>query len=136
MRAYSQDLRQRIVQAVDEGESPEDVATRFAVSVATVYRYLALRRKQGHLEPKPKPGRPRSIPTEAEAALRAQVDGAQDATLAEYCTAWVEAGGTPVSEATMSRMLARLGLPRKKRRFTRVNKIPRRGHNGARKRRS
>jgi len=38
-----------------------------------------------------------------------------DATLAEHCAAWVVARGEQVSTTTMSRLLARLGLPLKKR---------------------
>ena len=124
MRAYPPELRQRIVEAVDAGEPPEEVAEQFAVSVATVYRYLARRRQVGHLEPTPKPGRPRLIPTTAEAALRAQVAAEIDATLAEHCRQWAAAGGTRVHQTTMWRALGRLALTPKKRRSMPANKTP------------
>jgi transposase len=115
MKPYPKELRQRIVNAVKGGEPPDEVAERFEVSVATVYRYLARQRTQGHLDPTPKPGRPRAIPRAAEDALRTQVAEAQDATLAEHCATWVEQGGPGVHPATMYRAIARLGVTRKKR---------------------
>jgi transposase len=123
MRAYPPELRARIVGAVDGGAPPDEVAEQFAVSVATVYRYLARRRQVGHLEPLPKPGRPRVIPSTADAALGAQVVAAQDATLEEHCATWAAAGGKPVHPATMWRALARLGLTPKKRPYMPANKI-------------
>jgi transposase len=123
MRAYPQELRERIVRAVAAGEPPAEVAEQFAVSTATVYRYLARQRQVGHLEPTPKPGRPRLIPLLADAALRAQVAAAADATLEEHCTTWATAGGKHVHPATMWRALARLQLTPKKRPSTRPNKI-------------
>jgi transposase len=123
MRAYPQQLRERIVGAVEAGEPPDEVAERFAISVATVYRYVAQWRQVGHLEPRPKPGRPRAIPATAEGALSAQVAVAQDATLAEHCATWAAAGGKEVHPATMWRALARLGLTAKKRPSMPANKI-------------
>jgi transposase len=123
MRAYPQELRERIVAAVDGGDPPDEVAEQFGVSVATVYRYLARRRQVGHLEPLPQPGRPRSIPVGAEAALDAQVAAAQDATLEDHCGTWAAAGGKRVHPATMWRALARLGLTTKKRPCMPANKI-------------
>jgi transposase len=38
--AYSLDLRERIVEAVAEGQKHQDVAARFKVGVATVRRYI------------------------------------------------------------------------------------------------
>ena len=123
MRAYPRELRERIVGAVEAGDPPDEVAEQFAVSVATVYRYLARRRQVGHLEPRPKPGRPRAIPTMAEAALGAQVLAAQDATLEEHCATGAATGGKVVHPATMWRALTRLGLTTKKRPSMPANKI-------------
>src|SRR5713101_1986827 len=58
MKAYSQDLRQRVVRAVDAGQSQAEIAKTFAVSVATIKRYLKQRRETGHVLPKAIPGRP------------------------------------------------------------------------------
>ncbi|WP_220208086.1 IS630 transposase-related protein [Reticulibacter mediterranei] len=39
MKAYSQDLRQRFLRAIDAGASQGEVAETFAVSRATIKRY-------------------------------------------------------------------------------------------------
>src|SRR3712207_8608201 len=51
MRAYSMDLRERVVAAVDAGMRPAQAAARFEVSVRSVERYLARRRTTGSLAP-------------------------------------------------------------------------------------
>ena len=113
MRPYSLDLRQRIVRAVDAGMSQGAVAGTFGVGRATVQRYVAQRRRRGALAPRPFPGRaPRIGPAQA-AALRAQVEAAPDATLAEHCDRWAGDHGVRVSVATMQRALARLAWTRK-----------------------
>lgn len=114
MRAYSIDLRERIVRAVSEGKSKAEVARVYAVGLSTVKRYAKQQAEQGHVRAKPQPGRAREITSEAEAGLRAQVAGHPDATLDAHRRRWAEAGGAAVSRATMSRALARLGLPLKK----------------------
>lgn len=118
MRAYSVDLRERIVRAVRQhGRSPEAVAAQFEVSVRTVTRYLK-RAEAGRLPPAPIPGRPREIGPGQEAALRAQWRAAPDAPLAAQCDAWAMAQGTRVHPTTMARALARLGWSRKKKSST------------------
>lgn len=47
MRAYSKDLRLRVLAAVDRGMPRGEVAETFSVSVSTVKRYLRLRRETG-----------------------------------------------------------------------------------------
>ncbi|MFL5658370.1 MAG: IS630 transposase-related protein, partial [Ktedonobacteraceae bacterium] len=47
MKAYSQDLRQRVLRAVDAGQTQAEIAKTFAVSVATIKRYLKQRREIG-----------------------------------------------------------------------------------------
>jgi transposase len=51
MRAYSVDLRERVVAAVDGGMTQEQAAATFGVSVNTVGRYLGRRRATGSLAP-------------------------------------------------------------------------------------
>src|SRR5215212_198157 len=114
MRAYTIDLRQRILQAVDEGCTCEEAAALFEVHVATVRRYQRLRTLQGDLAPRTSPGRSLRIKPSEEAALRAQVAAYPDALLAEHCDRWAEQTRQVVSVATMSRTLARLKLTRKK----------------------
>lgn len=114
-RGYSRDLRERLLQAVASGRSVVEIARLTGVSPSSLRRWKRLAAAGASLTPGGSPGGPRKIGAAAEAALRAQVAACPDATLAEHCTRWSAAGGAEVSVATMSRALARLGLPLKKR---------------------
>ncbi len=107
--AYSMDLRERVVAAVDAGMKPAEAAARFDVSVRTVERYLARRRDTGSLAPAvqrhgPKPEKKRRL----HAWLPARLQVAADATLAEHAAAFAAEHGVVVSLATMSRAVASL----------------------------
>ena len=114
-RGYSRDLRERFLQAVASGLSVREVATHTGVSAKSIRRWLAKDAAGQSLDPGRAPGRPRVITPGLEDALREQVRATPDATLAEQCAQWAAAGHAPVSTATMSRQLARQGLPLKKR---------------------
>lgn len=114
-RAYSRDLRERLLQAVTSGLAVVEVARITGVSESTIRRYRRKAVAGVSLDPGRSPGGPRKIAASDEDALRAQVAAAPDATLAEHGATWAAAGHDAVSVATMSRALARLGLPRKKR---------------------
>lgn len=115
-KPYSEDLRIRIVHAVeDEKISQPIVAERFAVSLSSVKRYLRQYRATGTLTAATAPGRPQAIPPAAHAALVAQFDAAPDATFATYCEQWEADTGVRVSQSTMCRTQQRVGWTRKKR---------------------
>jgi transposase len=115
MKAYSLDLRERIVQAVADGMPKSVVARLFAVSVATISNYLRQVTATGSLAPRPIPGRPAAIAREQEAAFVAFLRAAPDATLAERISAWAHDHQVTLSPATMSRTIRRVGWRRKKR---------------------
>jgi hypothetical protein len=50
--AYSTDLRERVLAAIEAGEAPEAAARRFAVGRSTAYRWVAAARDEGRREPK------------------------------------------------------------------------------------
>lgn len=56
MRAYSKDLRLRVLAAVDRGMPRKEVAETFGVSVSTIKGYLKLCRQSGGVEASPIPG--------------------------------------------------------------------------------
>jgi transposase len=114
-RPYPDDLRERLLQAMDAGLAAAEVARAFGISARSLRRWRQWARERGTVAAKPRPGRPARIAPERWPALRAQVAAHPDATLAEHCARWAEATGVGVSPATMSRLLARLGLPLKKR---------------------
>ena len=114
MKAYSSDLRERIVQAVGHGQSQPAVARTFAVSPATVKRYLAQYRRTGSLVPKRSPGRTPRIRPADHPALRAQLAAAPAATLAEHCATWEQTHAVRVSVPTMYRAIRVVDWTRKK----------------------
>jgi transposase len=109
MRAYSMDLRERIVAAVDAGMTHPQVAARFGVSVRTVERLVARQRATGSVAPTEQRHGPAPVKKQRlQAWLPNRLDTAADATLAEHVAAFVAAGGQPVSLASMSRAIASL----------------------------
>jgi transposase len=82
--AYSTDLRERVLVAVEAGESPEVVAEQFIVGRSSVYRWMAAARDEGRRAPKPMHGGPKPIIRDAvEAALRRLLEENNHLTLAE-----------------------------------------------------
>jgi transposase len=116
MKAYSQDLRQRILDTVQGGDGTlGQIARRFLVSVSFITRLLQLHRSTGSLEPRPHGGgNPAILGPEDLEQLRELVQKQPDATLEELR----QRLGVSCSLMTLSRALNKLGLPRKK-------KIPR-----------
>jgi len=121
MKAYSQDLRQRLLRAIDAGQTQAEIAKTFAVSVATIKRYLKQRRESGHVQPKAIPGRPAKKGAALDGGLLPQLEAHRDATLQEHCRLWEAEQGLSVSTASISRAMTRLNWTRKKRRWSRAN---------------
>ena len=121
MKAYSEDLRSRIIAAVDGGMARSEAARVFGVGRATVKRYLALRRETGALAPRPRRGPPPIKAAGLADALPPRLATAPDATLAEHCVWYEAAAGVRVSGPTMSRAITRLGWTRKKSRCGRAS---------------
>jgi transposase len=114
MKAYSQDLRQRVLQAINQGKKQAEVAEMFAISTATIKRYLKARRERGHVLPKPIPGRPSIKGVALQAGLLEQLEANPDATREQHCQMWEARTGTKVSLASISRARIALGWTRKK----------------------
>lgn len=114
MKAYSPDLRLRILHAVDSGTTKAAVARRFAVALSTVKRYLTQRAADPD-QPKGVPGPAPRIGPSDRAAVSAQVRATPDATLAEHAATWEKTHGVHVSQWTMGRIIRGLEVTRKKR---------------------
>jgi len=111
MRAYSMDLRQRVLADCDAGMGTTDAAETYSVSQSWVRRLKQRRRESGELGPR-RPRRPG--PTPALAAhrdrLRELARAHPGLTAAEYHARL----GAAVSVLTVWRELRRLGLTFKK----------------------
>ena len=121
MKAYSPDLRERVLGAVDQGMPQEEIAKVFALSLATIKRYVKQRRETGTVVAKPIPGRTSKKLVPLQLGLSQQLAEAPDATLAQHCQMWEQSQNIQVSPSTMSRAIKRLGWTRKKRRWERPN---------------
>jgi transposase len=123
-RPYSVDLRERVLRAHEAGEGSQRVlAARFGVSVGAVCTWLAAARNEGRRRPRPHGGGRRALGGADPQALAALVEEQDDLYLTGYARRFAERTGTaPLSAAAMCRALARLGLPRKKRRSARASR--------------
>ena len=123
MKAYSIDLRERVVAACDAGDSTrEQIAARFSVSVVWICKLLRQRRQTGSIAPRPHGGgHPRAFDAAADDRLRQAVRADDDATLAELA----DASGVTCCASAVHRALARLGVTRKKSRGGRPSRTAR-----------
>jgi transposase len=112
-RAYSLDLRERVVAAVAAGESCRSIAKTFRVSVASVVKWSQRFRATGSAAAKPR-GRqqPRSLAPQREWLL-ARLEASPDVTLRGLV---VELGerGVPTSYGSVWRIVHDAGLSFKK----------------------
>jgi transposase len=116
--AYSSDLRKRVLAACEAAtQKRAEIAELFQISEPTLYNWLRQQREEGRTTPKPHAGGPApQIGPEEEECLREIVEQANDLTLEEYRERLRQRCYLELSTSTISRALARLGLPRKKRR--------------------
>lgn len=115
MKAYSTDLRERVISSVESGEcNIPEAARRYKVSEPSIERWLARQRSTGNCAPLPHAGGvPRKLAA-AEAAIRAAVKAQPDATLQELCELVEKETQIKSDPSMMCRELGRLKLPRKK----------------------
>jgi transposase len=117
MKTYSLDLRTRIVEAVARHVGSQgEVAALFGVSRTFVKKLVRQRRETGSVAPKPHGGgHPPKLDNKQSEAVRSYLlAGQADASLVEVQTYVARRWKVGISEASVSRLLARLGLPRKK----------------------
>src|SRR5271157_2866448 len=123
-RAYSDDLRRKLLQAHDRGDgSLRELAKRFGVSVPYAWKISGQRRRSGQMERVEQRHGPRSrIGPEVQARLRGLLRQQPDLTLAELQERLEESAGVAVSVQHLWRVLQKMGLRLKKSRFTRKSK--------------
>ena len=117
--AYSQDLRDRVLGAIDRGMSKRDIADVFAVSPAWVLRVKQRRREFGETTPRPSGGRRRVKIGRDRLAELARAH--PDATLKEFRSML----GVDCAESAICTALKKLGFTYKKGRSTRRSRVAR-----------
>src|SRR5919107_6223072 len=122
MDAYSEDLRQKIVQALQQRRMNKSEAARtFGVSLSCVKRYAKAAREGRSLSPGKAPGNRPLLDEKARRLLEANVEERPFAKLSDRQEYLERVAGVRVSESTLSRALRQMGLGRKKGRWVRVS---------------
>ena len=114
MKAYSEDLRRKIVDAIERGMPKAQAARTFGVGISTVKRYATKAQRGESLEAGKAPGRSPKMDEKVSKLLEEDLHERPFVTLRERCD-YVEAiSGVSVSRSTMCRAIARIGSTRKK----------------------
>ena len=92
MRSYSQDLRDRVLWALERGEGPTAIARRLEVRRVWVYQVRSREQKTGQRSSFQIGGHRRSRVAEMESVLRAWIEKEPGLSLAELCQRWVGQG--------------------------------------------
>lgn len=129
MAAYSLDLRQRIIDAVERGDKAKrEIAEIFGVHESFIYKLLRQQRERGDLAPLPHGGGAEAILKEVHLTLLAALVAAStDATLEELREQMKKKGRVEASTTTIWRGLEALGISRKKRPGAMTKPIRQRG---------
>lgn len=116
MKAYSLDLRQKIIDVYENEEiSQRQLAKRFRVALSFIVKLLKQYRETGEIMPKPFHGGVKLKLTPEQLEILADlIENNNDATLEELCQLLQKKTGITVSRATMGRMTQRLKLTVKK----------------------
>lgn len=121
MKAYSVDLRQKIVDAYEQQEGAQrELAKRFKVSPNFVRLLLKRHQTEGTVEPKPHTGGFVGKLANQLDLVQQLVEQDNDATLKELCAQLEEHAQIRVSPSTLCRTLQQLNLTRKKKLYTQV----------------
>ena len=114
MKSYSEDLRKRIVRAVEVGGTSKSAAARlFGVSLSSVKRYLRLVERGAALTPRKGGGRPPKMDQTVQKLLEEDVKERPAATVSERRRFLEHTTGKGLSDSTVKRLLKRLGFSRK-----------------------
>jgi transposase len=115
MKPYSEDLRIRIVRAVqEEGMSKSAAARLFGVSLSSVKRYVRIAKRGASLEPRKGGGRPPKTDDTAQRLLEEDVESRRPAaTVSERRRFLERLTGKTLSNSTVRRLLKRLGFSQK-----------------------
>jgi transposase len=114
MRAYSIDLREKIVESVKRGVPKSKTARRFGVDRATVKRYCKRLDEHGILEPGRAPGKSPKLDEKVRKLLVKDLEERPWATHSQRIEFLLAVVGVKVSEATICRAVKRLSHSRKR----------------------
>ncbi len=116
-KPLSNDIRERLVSAVEDGMTRRSAARRFGVAASTAIKWVDRWRRTGDVGPRPQGGDRRSHRIEAHAEeILALIEATADITLGEIVAHLDEVHGLRVAQSTVWRLLERHGMTFKKNR--------------------
>jgi transposase len=121
MKAYSVDLREKIVAAVRRGMSKAQAARIFGVGATSVKRYVSLADQGKPLNPGKAPGKKGKLDESGMRLLEEDLHERPTVTYENRAQLLHQLLGVEVSKATICRAIRCLGYTRKKDRWVRVS---------------
>jgi len=114
MKPYSEDLRVRLVRAIqEEGISKSAAARLFGVSLSSVKRYARMAERGTSLAPRKGGGRPPKADETTRKLLEEDVKERSALTVKERRRFLEHATGKALSDSTVGRLLKRMGFSQK-----------------------
>ena len=121
-RAYSLDLRERVVAAIEEGLSTHQAAARFSIGVSTAGAWARLKRSQGDVRPGRR-GKPKGSVLDVHADfILGVLEDKSDTTLDELVDRLAAERAVRIVRTAVWKFLDRRDLTHKKRRHTRASR--------------
>ena len=114
MNAYSEDLREKIVEALGRGMGKSQAARTFSVSLSSVKRYAKLAQEGRSLAPKKRAGSKPKLDERSRKLLQADLEEHPFLTLQQRCEYLRAVASVEVSRSTVCRAIKRMDATRKK----------------------
>jgi transposase len=114
MNAYSEELREKIVEALERGMGKSQAARTFSVSLSSVKRYAKLAQEGRSLAPKKRPGSKPKLDERSRKLLQADLEEHPFLTLQQRCEYLRAVASVEVSRSTVCRAIKRMNATRKK----------------------
>ncbi len=114
MNAYSEDLREKIIEALGRGMGKSEAARTFSVSLSSVKRYAKLAEEGRSLAPKKRPGSKPKLDERSSKLLEEDLKERPFITLQQRCEYLRTIASLEVSRSTVCRAIKRMNSTRKK----------------------
>jgi transposase len=114
MNAYSEDLRKKIVEALERGMGKSQAARTFSLSLSSVKRYAKLAEEGRSLAPKKRPGSKPKLDERSRRLLEADLKEHPFLTLQQRCEYLRAVASVEVSRSTVCRAIKLMNSTRKK----------------------
>jgi transposase len=114
MNAYSEDLRKKIVEALERGMGKSQAARTFSVSLSSIKRYAKLAEEGRSLAPKKRPGSKPKLDERSRRLLEADLKEHPFLTLQQRCEYLRAVASLEVSRSTVCRAIKQMNATRKK----------------------